>query len=389
MSNVVRSAPVLAEILRNRLLATLGLSLAAGPGCWWGKCEPTVETTTLNLDEAEEAINETGWGYGYGPSDSADTGTTPVTFDACPTDPDQATALIDAMGGTCRVDEILSVTEEGRDCTYEYECWTCCGYGRPYLDEGGQAVRAETAARSDWTEAEPSPEAAALSAEDRAAIGRTWRETARSEHSSVAGFHRFALDLLTHGAPPALVARAQRAAMQELRHAIDAFTLASAYLGEPVGPAPLGLGAQAPIARDLAELAAWTMRDGAIGETVAAFLAGCALAETTDPAARAALETVVADETEHAELAWATLRWAIAVGGDPVRAAIAEVLRGMGTPKSGTEGWSPAQRAHGVADPRVEEARAAECLARVVRPVAAGLLGATEDTGGAVPHGVV
>jgi hypothetical protein len=36
------------------------------------------------------------------------------------------------------------------------------------------------------------------------------------------------------------------------------------------------------------------------------------------------LDEVVADETEHAALAWATVRWALQVGGDEVRAALAE-----------------------------------------------------------------
>src|SRR6185436_2080767 len=143
----------------------------------------------------------------------------------------------------------------------------------------GAPVESGTKPSDEWIRDRRSP-TASLTPDERRRVGEYWLANARAEHSSVAGFHRFALDLLAHGAPPELVERAQRAASQELRHAIDAFTLASAYLGEPIGPEPMNLGARAPIASSLAELAAWTVRDGAIGETMAAHLATAALAET-------------------------------------------------------------------------------------------------------------
>jgi hypothetical protein len=43
------------------------------------------------------------------------------------------------------------------------------------------------------------------------------------------------------------------------------------------------------------------------------------LRRATDPDVRRALEQVVRDETEHAELAWACLRWALDDGGEEVR----------------------------------------------------------------------
>jgi hypothetical protein len=137
------------------------------------------------------------------------------------------------------------------------------------------------------------------------------------------------------------------------------------------------LGSQAPIARDLAELATWTARDGAIGETMAAWLAGQALEGSADPAVRAVLERIVRDETEHAELAWATLRWALAQGGAPVQAAIEAVFASLGAPRGRAEPWQARLAACGVPDPVQEIADAAACISAVIRPVSIALLRAT------------
>jgi hypothetical protein len=353
-----------ADMLRARLLTSLGLSLVVQPACGpFANCRDHYYTATLNLDE----LRDTG-----DTADSGDSGAAPL--EACPTDPGEIRALFQADGGYCSVATAHLIGEAGSACTYEYACMTCCGYGRPYLDERGSPVESGTRPARDWVRAGTVRTFAALSAAERRAVGEYWLANARAEHSSVAGFHRFALDLLAHGAPPRLVERAQRAAMQELGHAVDAFTLASAYLEEPFGPEPMPLGASAPIARSIAELAAWTVRDGAIGETIAAHLAALALSETTDPEVRAVLERVVREETEHAELAWGTLAWALDTGDDSVREAIARAFSVPRHPVSATVGWTEAQRAHGVAAPAVEVERARDAFERIVLPVAHALL---------------
>ena len=342
------------DVLRLRLLLVLGLG-SAHFSCGWGTCDEPEYTATVSLDVL---------------ADTADSGTSPTD---CPTDPNASAELLNQGDAPyCEMMDITFLEQEGSDCTYRYTCFTCCGYGRPYLDERGAPVEADAVPAEGW--AEPSRPPVELTSEQRATVGAFWRDMARAEHSSVAGFHRFALDLLAHGAPLELLSRAQRAGAQEVRHAIDAFTLASAYLGEPLGPGRLGIGPHAVVARSLAELAAWTARDGAIGETLAAFLAARALAEATEPTVRAVLETVVRDETEHAELAWATLRWAIEVGGDEVRTAVAAVFAGLGDPTPHSLPWSPELAAHGLPSPEQERADARLCIARVIRPVADALL---------------
>ncbi len=151
------------------------------------------------------------------------------------------------------------------------------------------------------------------------------------------------------------------------------------YGSEAVGPAPMDLGERAPIASSLAELAVWTLRDGAVGETLAAYLAQRALEHTTAPAARRALEEIVRDETQHAELAWATLRWALELGGDEVAVAIRGFLAKLGPPERRSDRWTAAMGAHGWLSPDDEHEAARTCLAEVVLPVAEALLDAIAE----------
>jgi hypothetical protein len=377
------------EPLRNRLLLSLGLGTLASSGCG-SNCHHPTEVTTVDVDDLLTAMEEPDTGTadaGDSDTDAGDTDTDAVDTGSADTDTSEPAATcpepsgqvrdaLSAMGATsCWGEDIRLVEQVGSDCTYEYTCYVCCGYGRPYLDHAGAPVLAPTAPGRGWDESADPPDISDLSEGERREIGGYWLQNARAEHSSVAGFHRFALDLMAHGAPPELLARVSVAAMQELRHALDAFTLASAYLGQPTGPSPMHVGSQATIARSLAELAAWTARDGAIGETLAAYLAGHALASTTDPAVRRVLETVVRDETEHAELAWATLRWALEVGGDDVRVAVAEVFDRLGEPQPHAVAWSHRLAAHGVPMPERERLEAARCISEVVLPVARALLG--------------
>jgi len=288
--------------------------------------------------------------------------------EVCP-DGDDAEYLLD-----CWAYDIKLLAQEGERCTYEYRCSTCCGYGRPYLDESGGPVTSQTVStRTGWS-GEATPDDSALTHVERRVIIKHWLKNAQAEHSSVAGFHRFALDLLAYGAPPELLLRAQVAAGQEVRHAIDCFTLAGAYAGSNFSPAPMALGAQAPIAGSLAELAAWTARDGAIGETMAAHLAARALEQTRHPAVRRVLKRVVRDETAHAELAWATLQWALEIGGDAVAAVVREVFASITAPETRDEPWTPTLAAHGLLSPEEEVAAVRECIDEVLGPVVHSLL---------------
>src|SRR6202042_477762 len=121
--------------------------------------------------------------------------------------------------------------------------------------------------------------------------------------------------LLAAGAPADLVALAHSAALDEIQHARLCFALASAYAGEEIAPGPFPLGSEVRVGADLKSLAASTFAEGCVGETVAAVVASAQLAQATDPAVRAALAEIAADEARHAELAWRTVAWAVQTGG--------------------------------------------------------------------------
>jgi hypothetical protein len=159
----------------------------------------------------------------------------------------------------------------------------------------------------------------------RARLEAAWVAVARMEHASIAAFARFALQLLAVGAPPDLVAAAQSAMADETKHAQLAFALARSYADREVGPGALAIEACLD-GTDLACLVATVFVEGCIGETVAAVEAREALEHAGDPAVRAILETIAEDETRHAALAWTTVAWAIAVGGQSVHDRIEEAI---------------------------------------------------------------
>jgi hypothetical protein len=129
------------------------------------------------------------------------------------------------------------------------------------------------------------------------------------EHASIAAFARFSMQLLSLGAPASLVEETTRAMHDETVHAKLAFSLASAYAGEAIGPGPLPIdGAMAPASFDA--IVRLTIREGCIGETVAALEAQAALENEADPVVARVLARIVDDETRHALLAFRFVQWA-------------------------------------------------------------------------------
>lgn len=218
----------------------------------------------------------------------------------------------------------LARARTGKDDTCCYHWFEYCS-GRPHLDEDGP-VLAPVRAGDAW--AEPSllerPEGA-LPEALRQRLAEQWREDARAEHASVAAFARATLELMALGAPPELLAQAQRAGLDEIDHARRCFGLAARYDGEPVQPGPLP--ALAPRPAELARLAADTFAEGCVGETIAALVAHRAASRCTDPEVRRCLEVIADDEARHAALAWSTIAWARHEGGASVDERLREVAQ--------------------------------------------------------------
>lgn len=262
-------------------------------------------------------------------------------------------------------------TWNGTECCYSGT--TCKGLA---FTVGHAARVAHGVERADWSVVSGTGGSSEDSSEVAEALAQGWLEDALAEHASVASFARLTLELLALGAPSALVERAQSAALDEIRHARLCFALSARYSGLAVGPSPLDVGG-ALESIDLEELAVRTLRDGCMGETVAALIVAEQSEAAQDPELARALRGIADDEARHAELAWSLLRWALDVGGSPVRAAVAQAFEATFAQLSrGGElsGQALNLRAHGrlaAADIASVTARA---LSEVVAPCARVLL---------------
>jgi hypothetical protein len=200
-----------------------------------------------------------------------------------------------------------------------------CAIGRPFLIDG-EARTAGLEEREDWCEKETTTNVADLNAALRNELAEAWEHTARMEHASIAAFARFALELLSLGAPSELIQRTNAAMADETNHTRMAFALASVYRGKPVGPGRLAIEGAMDEGDDLASFLRRVIREGCVGETVAAVEAGEGSARAKDAQVRKTLETIAADETTHAELAWRTVIWAQNTFGETVREVIREEM---------------------------------------------------------------
>jgi hypothetical protein len=189
---------------------------------------------------------------------------------------------------------------------------TCCG--RPLLAAGQPVMANAKPGASSWNAGMP-----VLGHVDKTIAilaGEHWLRAALMEHASIASFARFALELVQFGAPADLLHAALVSAKEEVDHAERCFALASAYLGTPVGPTPVDLTAAAAPSETLADFAEAVVREGCVGEAMAAIEAAARLSVATEPAARELLSQIMADESTHAALAWRTLRWVLEIDPD-------------------------------------------------------------------------
>ncbi|MFT3766614.1 MAG: ferritin-like domain-containing protein [Minicystis sp.] len=304
-----------ARQLRIRIALVLTSSgIAALPACG-----STVETSNTTSNVLGGAGGVGGASNGTGGS----TGTMPPAgcTEECQLQGTAACPAASQVEDGCCNPAMAGPFEKDGQCCYWFCDGTCCG--RPFTVAGHARV-AGVMERADWSAKEQAGPVA-LDPRSRAAIVEAWIADAQMEHASVASFARFTLELLALGAPADLVADSQRASLDEVEHARLCFGIA-ARLGErSFGPAPLDL-AGALRGGSLAESAACAVREGCIGETLASLMARAQLDHAKDEGVRRALARIADDEEAHAALAWRFVAWAIALGGEPVRAAVTEAF---------------------------------------------------------------
>jgi len=303
----------------------------------------------------------------------------------------------DCSGGCCDGAYVSAVPcgpdPGGVACCYYavVETYSVCE-GRPFT-VGDETRTASVSPRGDWL-GEPcgagAPSTASLDEGTRKALRDAWTADALFEHASIASFARFSLELLSLGAPPTLVSASHAALADEIRHAQLCFGLASTYAGLPVGPGPLPMDGAPLVRADRRAILLSTLREGCVGETIAALIAAGARDAATDPAVKSALSEIAADESEHAELAWRALAWAIEDDPalcDAVEAELVGARADVSSYHSPLQGDRSALRAHGRLPEAELVAIAERAMAEVVLPCAA-LMIATARRRHSLPSGV-
>lgn len=207
------------------------------------------------------------------------------------------------------------------------------------------------------------------------AAAEYWLEVARVEHASVASFARVSLELMAVGAPPHLLEGCHRAALDEVRHARMALDLARA-----LGDEAWDLGAipgVPPRSVTLRQIALDALLEGCIGEGGAAASAHLAAEWTEGPLADA-LRRIAADETRHATLAWATLRWTLQRDpslAEPLREALVRARDDRRHRLASASEGRPGLASLGVVSAAEALCVELDVLERIVEPVLARLIG--------------
>ena len=279
--------------------------------------------------------------------------------------------------GDCEpTQQCVTSLEGATDKTGAFSCRPPgCVVGRPFLVEG-QARVATVSRRSDWgTRCEL--DLSHASTEQRELAGQAWCRIGQMEHASVAAFARFALQLLSLGAPPELIEATTAAMADETRHAQLAFGLASALHGQSVGPAALDVE-HSLLETSLLDVTRLVILEGCIGETCAALEAREAAMNAAQPELAQLLHGVADDETRHAELAWRFVAYALERAPEPVAALLrAEVNRALADLEPAAGDVSAAElalTAYGLVPKRLRSELQASALREVVAPCAAALL---------------
>lgn len=147
----------------------------------------------------------------------------------------------------------------------------------------------------------------ALSTEDRAILAAIWQERGSSELKVAGGFSALFAHVLEHGTADGVLELVSRAVRDEVRHAEIAVDMAARYRASEVewpAPAPFPVPVLAPAdGRLRATLLVIAMC--CINETLACGILEAQLSQATSPLTRAALQTVLADEIDHARAGWA------------------------------------------------------------------------------------
>lgn len=146
-----------------------------------------------------------------------------------------------------------------------------------------------------------------LPEESRSILAAIWQERGASELKVAGGFSAVSAQLIEHGTADSVLKIVSRAVRDEVRHAEIAVDMAARYRASAIEwppPAPFPVPVLAPAdGRLRATLLVIAMC--CINETLACAILEGQLSIATSPLTRAALQSVLADEIDHARAGWA------------------------------------------------------------------------------------
>ena len=142
------------------------------------------------------------------------------------------------------------------------------------------------------------------------AIAIEFSNQGEGEHASVASFARHTLQLMNMGAPTTLLIASQKAGLDEIRHAKMCYGIAKSFLGAKIQPSNFNIDGSIETMSN-SEIIKSVITEGCIGETVAAVRAKLSAHYAKELNLKSILEEIAADETNHSQLAWNTVQWAI------------------------------------------------------------------------------
>jgi len=176
--------------------------------------------------------------------------------------------------------------------------------GRPFNTDTESSLVAPSIVSSSWIKTSKK----GILDEEKA---KQYLEQGQAEHASIASFSVFSLQLVAVGAPMYLVEAAHKAALDEIRHAQIAFSLATRFGGKPVGPGALKEGFEIKVKPSLEYMVIATTKEACIGETMSCIEMARKNEKEKDLEIKEKFQTIIEDEIRHSALGWRTVRWAI------------------------------------------------------------------------------
>jgi hypothetical protein len=218
---------------------------------------------------------------------------------------EDAAALPDAGGfcfkyvpAPCGIDASAPITQE--------ECKAYCGADSGTFSCSFQNVEGHAAIACTSCAVGRRPEGYELApGTTTSSLGDYFAVVAELEAASVDAFLILRDELVQHGAPKDLVAGAERAARDEVRHARMTARVAKRNGATAKGLSTIARRAQ----RSLEEIAVENAIEGCVRETYGAVTAMWQAERAEDPSVRALMKRIAVDETRHAALAWSVSQW--------------------------------------------------------------------------------